>query len=162
MGGSLLLRANFQNGSLAIRNTNCNLCGQISGRWNFGKVIEIGFGVEMSQLFPDVGKIGKLTKTARKTQRRPKTRSRGANLRARNLGCAKHTVNLVHGNGAPGRGEIFFFYAPGGGCTSSPRTVMPTSGCLCQVPFPVYRAELSREFEISQFLELVLFRLFKL
>ena len=110
----------------------CNLCGQISGRWDFGKVIEIGFEVEMSQLFPDFEKFGKLTKNGRESQGRPKTRPRGANPRACNLGCAKYTVNLVHGNGASGRGEIFFFYASGGGCTSSPRTAMPTSGCLCQ------------------------------
>ena len=91
----------------------------------------------MSQLFPDFEKFGKLSKNGRESQRRPKTRPRGANLRACNLGCAKYTVYLVHGNGASGRGEIFFFYASdsGGGCTSSPRTAMPPVAACARAPF---------------------------
>ena len=51
----------------------------LTSTWEETLIIEIGFEVEMSQVFPDVGRIGKLTKTAR-----------GANLRALKLGCAKH------------------------------------------------------------------------
>ena len=112
----------------------CNLCGQISGRWNFGKVIEIGFEVEMSQLFPDFETFGKLTKNGRGTQRRPKTRSRGANLRAC-LGCAKYTVNLVHGNGASGRGKCFSSTPPAVDAPRHPEPQCPPVAACARAPF---------------------------
>ena len=117
-------------------NPNYNLTGQISGRWNFGKVIKPCSKVQMSPFFPDFEKIGKKTNNAKEAQWRPKTHSRGVNLRACNLGCANHHCQPCPWEWGLRAREIFFFYASGGGCTSSPRTAKkprsPVKKCAFQ------------------------------